>query len=71
MGAVHRVSPVSDRRTRSTRAGRQLSLRPREVHRAVAQARAGQVSQQWKNRYNIRAGVEGTVRPHFLLRSGR
>src|SRR6266545_4914649 len=54
--------PVRDRCTRSTRTGRQLSLRPREVHQAVAAARAGQTSQQWKNRYNIRAGVEGTMR---------
>jgi hypothetical protein len=48
--------------TRSTRTGRQLSLRPREVHQAVVAARAGQTSQQWKHRYNIRAGVEGTMR---------
>jgi len=57
-----RACPVRDRCTRSTRSGRQLSLRPREVHQAVAAARAGQASQQWKNRYNIRAGVEGTIR---------
>ncbi len=57
-----RACPVRDRCTRSTRTGRQLSLRPREVHQAVAAARAGQTSQQWKNRYNIRAGVEGTMR---------
>ena len=57
-----RACPVRDRCTRSTRSGRQLSLRPREVHQAVAAARAGQTSQQWKHRYNIRAGVEGTIR---------
>jgi Transposase DDE domain len=45
----------------SSRPGRQLSLRPREVHEAVAEARAGQASQQWKARYSIRAGVEGTM----------
>ena len=45
----------------SSRPGRQLSLRPREVHEAVAAARAGQSSQQWKARYAIRAGVEGTM----------
>jgi Transposase DDE domain len=48
--------------TRSSRSGRQLSLRPREVHEAVAQARAAQTTDQWKARYNIRAGVEGTMR---------
>jgi transposase len=54
--------PVKHLCTSSTRSGRQLSLRPREVHHAVTAARAGQTSQQWKNRYNIRAGVEGTMR---------
>ena len=54
--------PTKDLCTRSARTGRQLSLRPREVHEAVTAARAGQTSQQWKARYNIRAGVEGTLR---------
>jgi len=48
--------------TRSSRSGRWLSPRPREVHDAVVAARAGQNSQQWKDRYKIRAGVEGTIR---------
>jgi transposase len=46
----------------TSRTGRQLFLRPREVHEAVAAAKAGQTSQHWKQRYNIRAGVEGTMR---------
>jgi transposase len=54
--------PAKNQCTRSTRSGRQLSLRPRTVHETVAQARAGQSSQQWKDRYKIRAGVEGTMR---------
>jgi transposase len=54
--------PVKDMCTRSARSGRQLSLRPREVHEAVIQARAAQATSQWKARYNIRAGVEGTMR---------
>ena len=53
--------PARDLCTRSA-TGRQLSLRPREVHEAVAAARAGQATSDWKNRYNIRAGVEGTMR---------
>ncbi len=57
-----RGCPARDLCTHSTRSGRQLSLRPREVHQAVVAARAGQTSQQWKDRYNIRAGVEGTMR---------
>jgi hypothetical protein len=54
--------PAKSMCTRSSRSGRQLSLRPREVHEAVAQARAGQTTSQWKARYNIRAGAEGTMR---------
>ena len=46
----------------STRYGRRLSLHTREVHEAIQQARAGQATSQWKHRYDIRAGVEGTIR---------
>jgi transposase len=60
--ATCQACPVKDLCTRSSRSGRQLSLRPREVHDAVVAARAGQDSQQWKDRYKIRAGVEGTMR---------
>jgi hypothetical protein len=59
--AACRACPARDLCT-SSRSGRQLSLRRREVHEAVAAARAGQASQQWKDRYKIRAGVEGTMR---------
>ena len=55
-------SPVRDQCTTATRSGRQLSLRPREVHEAVAAARAEQTTQHWHDRYKIRAGVEGTIR---------
>jgi transposase len=60
--ATCQACPVKNQCTRSTRNGRQLSLRPRDVHEAVVAARAGQSSQQWKDRYKIRAGVEGTIR---------
>jgi hypothetical protein len=56
------LCPAKNQCTRSTCSGRQLSLRPRTVHETIAQARAGQASQQWKDRYKIRAGVEGTMR---------
>jgi hypothetical protein len=36
-------------------------LRPREIHEMVQQARAAQTTQEWKQRYAIRAGVEGTM----------
>lgn len=54
--------PVRDRCTTAKRGGRQLTLRPREVHQAVQAARAEQTTQEWANRYKIRAGVEGTMR---------
>ena len=42
-------------------AGRQLGLRPRQVHEAVTAARAAQATPAWKRRYAIRAGIEGTI----------
>ena len=41
---------------------RQVTIRPRELHEAVAAARAEQATAQWKARYAARAGVEGTMR---------
>lgn len=53
--------PVRDRCTTATRSGRQLTLRPQQVHEAVAGARAEQSTQTWHDRYKTRAGVEGTM----------
>jgi hypothetical protein len=53
--------PVRDRCTTATRTGRQLTLRPQQVHEAVTQARAEQSTQAWHDRYKTRAGVEGTM----------
>ena len=61
--AACQACPAKSLCTRSSRLGRQLSLRPREIHEAVAAARPAQATSQWKARYNIRAGVEGTMRP--------
>jgi Transposase DDE domain len=36
-------------------------LRPREIHEIIEQARVAQTTQEWKQRYAIRAGVEGTI----------
>ena len=47
--------------TSSTRTGRQLMLRPREIHEMVEQARGAQTTEEWKQRYAIRAGVEATI----------
>jgi transposase len=59
--ATCRACPVRDRCTSSARLGRQLCLRPREIHQATEAARASQSTQHWKDRYKIRAGVEGTI----------
>jgi hypothetical protein len=36
-------------------------LRPRDIHDAVERARTEQTTDEWKQRYAIRAGVEGTI----------
>src|SRR6185437_293094 len=38
-----------------------LTLRTRQAHEILTAARAGQASDQWKARYKIRAGIEGTI----------
>ena len=67
---IHVAFPVSACRpcpardlctTSGSTAGRQVWLRPRPIHEAVAAARAEQATGQWKARYAIRAGAEGTM----------
>jgi transposase len=41
---------------------RQITIRSRDLHEALASARTEQTSAQWKARYAARAGVEGTMR---------
>jgi transposase len=53
--------PARAQCTTATRTGRQLGIRPREIHEALAAARAEQASGAWQRRYRIRAGVEGTI----------
>jgi transposase len=53
--------PARAQCTTATRHGRRITLRPREIHEAIAAARAGQATDDWRHRYNIRAGVEGTI----------
>ncbi len=59
--AICRGCPARDKCTTAKRTGRQLFLRPREIHQAVAAARAGQDTREWKDRYKARAGVEGLM----------
>ena len=60
--AACQACPAKNLCTTSARSGRQLTLRPRKVHEAVAAARTEQATQPWKARYSIRAGAEGTIR---------
>lgn len=59
--ATCRPCPARSNCTTSARSGRQLRLRPREIHQALAAARAAESTEQWKDRYKTRAGVEGTI----------
>ncbi|AYG81982.1 hypothetical protein DWB77_06240 [Streptomyces hundungensis] len=59
-GGQCRPCPVREQCTTSS-AGRRLTLRPREEHQALRQARAEQDTDTWKDRYKTRAGVEGTI----------
>ena len=56
-----RDCPVRDKCTTATRTGRQLTLRPREIHEAVTAARAEQDTKAWQRKYAARAGVEGLM----------
>ena len=48
--------------TRSEKESRSLTLRPEKVQQeAIQQARKQQESEQWKERYSSRAGIEGTI----------
>jgi hypothetical protein len=40
---------------------RELRLRHHDEHHALQAARAEQKSDEWKERYKVRAGVEGTI----------
>ncbi|WP_208857941.1 transposase, partial [Streptomyces flavidovirens] len=40
---------------------REIMLRPQEEHEVIRHSRAEQQTDAWKDRYKIRAGVEGTI----------
>ncbi len=56
-----RPCPVRHQCTTSARSTRQLTLRPQELHEALARARAEQTTQTWQDKYAIRAGAESTI----------
>ena len=59
--------------TRSKKGPRHLTIKPREEHEVLVEARALQAHSDWKNRYKLRAGIEATmsqgVRSNDLRRS--
>ena len=59
--ATCKPCPVRSQCTTSA-TGRMLTLRTRQAHDAITAARAGQDTREWKDRYKIRAGIEGTIR---------
>jgi transposase len=53
--------PLRPQCTTATIGLRQLTVRPRDQHEALERARAEQHTDAWKERYKVRAGVEGTI----------
>ena len=47
--------------TRSSTSPRKISIRPREQHEALRQARERQTTEGFQERYAARAGIEGTI----------
>jgi transposase len=59
--ATCRGCPARDKCTTAVRTGRQLFLRPREIHQALREARAAQDTISFHAGYTRRAGIEGTM----------
>jgi transposase len=56
------VCPAKELCTKAKAAGRSLSLRPsQEQHEAMLKARDYQLTEEFKERYKSRAGIEGTI----------
>jgi transposase len=53
--------PLRPRCTTAAIGLRQLTIRPKAQHEALERARREQLTDDWKERYKIRAGVEGTI----------
>src|SRR6266508_3947490 len=59
---VCRTCPARGQCTTATRGGRQLTVRPRQIHQALDAARAEQHTKPWQATYALRAVVEGTIK---------
>ncbi|MEU5431688.1 IS1182 family transposase [Streptomyces olivoreticuli] len=56
-----RACPSQKRCTTSARGSRMLTLRPEEAHDTLTRARTEQKTRTWKDKYALRAGIEGTI----------
>lgn len=56
-----RLCPNRQRCTRGKSEPRSLTLRLQPEHEAIQQMRKKQLTDEWKSRYNVRAGIEGTL----------
>ena len=53
--------PARAQCTTAKHGGRQLTFYPRDLHHALTAARTQQTTDTWKDKYKLRAGVEGTI----------
>ena len=56
-----RLCPTRALCTKSKADPRSLTLRPQAEHEAIQAVRQAQLTEEWKSRYNVRAGIEGTL----------
>ncbi|MGA5135415.1 IS1182 family transposase [Streptomyces olivoreticuli] len=56
-----RACPAQPQCTSAQRGNRMLILYPEHLHTALATARTEQKTQTWKDKYALRAGIEGTI----------
>lgn len=69
--ATCRACPARHKCTTATWTGRQLFLRPREIHQAAAAARAAEGSLPFQTDYARRAGAEGTIHQAIAITGSR
>jgi IS5 family transposase len=60
--AVCRPCPVRTLCTTGKKDRRQITIRPQPIQQVLDTARADQSGSDWRGKYTIRAGVEGTIR---------
>ncbi|WP_170223434.1 transposase [Nonomuraea turkmeniaca] len=64
-GEVCPPCPVRQACTTATIRGSQLTIRDQKAQQALDAARAEQSTQQWQDKYKLRAGADGTRTSHL------